>query len=90
MAIDYNKFEDALLKRIMEVADFIDDKEADTDFEDLEDKDVDNDGDSDESDEYLHHKLGVIARKAEQTDKMTCDKCKDAPCNCQNMVNEKS
>jgi len=50
---------------INEKVDHIDDEEADTDYNDLEDKDVDNDGDEDESDEYLHHKLGVTAKKTE-------------------------
>tara|TARA_R110000851_G_scaffold37986_7_gene97800 strand:+ start:4856 stop:5566 length:711 start_codon:yes stop_codon:yes gene_type:complete len=50
---------------IAEAVDHIDDKEADTKFDDLKDKDVDNDGDTDDSDEYLHHKLGVTAKKTE-------------------------
>ncbi len=50
---------------IKEELDKIDDKEAETDYEDLEDKDIDNDGDTDDSDEYLHHKLGVVAKKTE-------------------------
>ena len=48
-----------------EKVDFIDDKEAETDFDDLEDKDIDNDGDVDDSDEYLHKKLGTVAKKDE-------------------------
>jgi hypothetical protein len=43
--------------------DDIDDEEAAADFDDLEDKDIDNDGDSDDSDEYLHHKLGNVAKR---------------------------
>ena len=35
------------------------------DYEDREDKDIDNDGDTDDSDEYLHHKLGTVAKKTE-------------------------
>ena len=50
---------------IAEKVDNISDKEAATDFDDLEDKDVDNDGDTDDSDEYLHHKLGVVAKNTE-------------------------
>ena len=53
---------------ISEGEDHIDDKEAATDFDDLEDKDIDNDGDTDDSDEYLHHKLGVVAKKTEALD----------------------
>ena len=48
-----------------EKVDKIDDKEADMDFKDLPDKDIDNDGDEDESDEYLHHKLGNVAKRTE-------------------------
>lgn len=42
--------------------DRISDKEAGEDFEDLDDKDVDNDGDTDKSDKYLHKRLGTIAK----------------------------
>lgn len=48
-----------------EAVDYIDDKEAAQDYEDLEDKDIDNDGDQDASDSYLHKKLGTIAKKDE-------------------------
>jgi len=44
--------------------DDIDDKEANMDYEDLEDKDLDNDGDEDSSDKYLHHKLSIVNKKA--------------------------
>ena len=50
-----------------EKVDKIDDKEAEMDFKDLKDKDIDNDGDVDDSDEYLHHKLGTVAKKTEST-----------------------
>ena len=46
--------------------DFIDDKEANTDYEDLDDKDLDNDGDEDESDKYLKTKLGAIAKSVRE------------------------
>ena len=49
-----------------EATDHIDDKEADTKFKDMKDKDVDNDGDVDDSDSYLHHKLSVIAKKSDK------------------------
>ena len=39
--------------------------EPEDDFKDREDKDIDNDGDEDESDEYLHHKLGNVAKRTE-------------------------
>ena len=50
---------------ISEEVDDIDDEEAAKDFDDLEDKDIDNDGDTDDSDEYLHHKLGHVAKRTE-------------------------
>ncbi len=50
---------------IAEAVDNIDDKEANTKFDDLEDKDVDNDGDVDDSDSYLHNKLGNVAKRVE-------------------------
>ena len=34
-------------------------------FDDRKDKDIDNDGDVDDSDEYLHKKLGTVAKKDE-------------------------
>ena len=60
--MDYIK---AFKKYLEEGLDNIDDKEAETKFKDLKDKDIDNDGDVDDSDEYLHHKLGVVAKKTE-------------------------
>lgn len=51
-----------------EATDHIDDKEAGTKFDKMKDKDVDNDGDVDDSDSYLHHKLGVVAKKTENMD----------------------
>ena len=49
-----------------EATDNIDDREAATKFDAMQDKDIDNDGDSDESDSYLHHKLGVVAKKSDK------------------------
>jgi len=61
--MDYlTKFREFLNK---EALDNIDDKEAETKFKDLKDKDIDNDGDVDDSDSYLHKKLGVVAKKTE-------------------------
>jgi len=61
--MDYlTKFKEFLNK---EALDTIDDKEAETKFKDLKDKDIDNDGDVDDSDSYLHKKLGVVAKKTE-------------------------
>tara|TARA_R110001592_G_C12858005_1_gene722528 strand:- start:27 stop:542 length:516 start_codon:yes stop_codon:yes gene_type:complete len=49
-----------------EATDHIDDTEAGTKFDSMKDKDIDNDGDSDESDSYLHHKLGVVAKNSDK------------------------
>jgi len=51
---------------VMEKVDRVSDKEADMYFKDLDDKDLDNDGDVDDSDEYLHHKLGVVAKQVDE------------------------
>lgn len=53
-------------KKYLEAVDNIDDKEAKSKFKDLDDKDIDNDGDVDDSDKYLHHKLGVVNKKADE------------------------
>jgi len=68
--MDYlNKFKEFLNK---EALDNIDDKEAESKFDDLKDKDIDNDGDVDDSDSYLHNKLGVVAKKTdEELDEMS-------------------
>jgi hypothetical protein len=57
--------EDTEVDDVTEKVDKIDDKEAETPFDDLKDKDIDNDGDTDDSDEYLHHKLGNVAKRTE-------------------------
>ena len=41
--------------------------EPEDDFEDREDKDIDNDGDSDESDEYIHNKRKAITKAVKST-----------------------
>jgi len=51
---------------IHENTDFIDDEEAVTDFSDLADQDIDNDGEVDDSDRYLHKRLGTIAKMDEE------------------------
>ena len=51
---------------VMEKVDRVSDKEAEMDFDDLDDKDLDNDGDIDSSDEYLHHRLGVVAKQVDE------------------------
>ena len=50
---------------IDEDVDDVSDEEASKSFDDMKDKDLDNDGDTDDSDEYLHHKLGQVAKKTE-------------------------
>ena len=54
------------IAELKEDEDFIDDKEASTDYEDLEDKDLDNDGDEDDADKYLKTKLGAIAKSVRE------------------------
>ena len=51
---------------VMEKVDRVSDKEAEMDFDDLDDRDLDNDGDVDKSDEYLHHRLGVVAKQVDE------------------------
>ena len=57
---------DKYFKEINEKVDNIDDKEAAMDFDDLKDKDIDNDGDVDDSDKYLHKRLGTVAKKTDE------------------------
>ena len=55
--------------------------EPDDDFEDRDDKDIDNDGDVDDSDEYLHKKRQAISKAVKSTkeglDKRPTKKLKD-------------
>ena len=53
-------------KRLTEGVDDVSDKEAKSKFKDLEDKDLDNDGDADSSDKYLHKRLGKVAKMDEE------------------------
>ena len=55
---------------VMEKVDRVSDKEAEMDFEDLDDKDLDNDGDVDKSDSYLHHRLSVVAKKDDKVEEL--------------------
>ena len=68
--MDYIK---AFKKYLEEGLDNIDDKEAKMKFKDLEDKDIDNDGDVDDSDSYLHNKLSNVAKnvKEEELEEMS-------------------
>lgn len=52
-------------RQLNESVDRVSDKEAGKDFKDLEDKDLDNDGDADNSDKYLHTRLGKVAKMDE-------------------------
>ena len=65
--MDYIK---AFKKYINEELDNIDDKEAKTKFKDLKDKDIDNDGDVDDSDSYLHNKLSNVAKNVKEEDEL--------------------
>ena len=56
-----------MLKQLLEDFDKISDKDAKTPFSKLSDKDIDNDGDTDKADSYLHKKLGTVALKTEQS-----------------------
>ena len=48
-----------------EAVDHTDDKEAAQDYDELKDKDLDNDGDQDASDKYLHKRQGKVAKVTE-------------------------
>lgn len=52
-------------QQIVENVDRVSDKEAATKFKDLKDKDLDNDGDTDSADKYLHKRLGKVAKVTE-------------------------
>ena len=52
-------------RQLNEGVDRVSDKEAGKDFKDLGDKDLDNDGDADKSDKYLHKRLGKVAKMDE-------------------------
>lgn len=52
-------------RTVSEKTDFIDKDEAEMDFQDLPDQDIDNDGKTDASDKYLHKRLGTIAKMDE-------------------------
>ena len=65
--MDYIK---AFKKYLEEGLDNIDDKEAKMKFKDLKDKDIDNDGDVDDSDSYLHNKLSNVAKNVKEEDEL--------------------
>ena len=61
---------DSLLDAVRQVVekklDPVDPKELKGKHADRKDKDIDNDGDQDKSDEYLHHKLGNVAKRTDE------------------------
>ena len=65
--MDYIK---AFKKYLEEGLDNIDDKEANMKFKDLEDKDIDNDGDVDDSDSYLHNKLSNVVKNVDEEEEI--------------------
>jgi len=48
-----------------EAVDHVDDEEAGMEYDELGDKDLDNDGDKDASDKYLHKRQGKVAKVTE-------------------------
>jgi len=62
-----------------EAVDYVDDEEAATDYSDLEDKDLDNDGDTGSAeDKYLHKRQGQVAKVTEDDIfEDDCDICED-------------
>jgi len=54
------------MRRLSESVDRVSDDEAKSKFKDLKDRDLDNDGDSDSTDKYLHKRLGKIAKMDEE------------------------
>lgn len=70
----YHEVSEAKHKGKKEALDPVDDKEVDKKFKDRKDKDIDNDGDVDDSDEYLHKRRAatddaIDARKGKKDDK---------------------
>ena len=51
-----------------EAVDHVDDEEAGMEYDELGDKDLDNDGDKDASDKYLHKRQGKVAKVTEADD----------------------
>ena len=65
--------EDSEEMDVTEKLDNIDDKEAETPFDDLKDKDIDNDGDVDDSDDYLKKKRDAIGKAMKKESKSLID-----------------
>lgn len=57
---------DRSFRRLIEDVDRVSDKEARVGFDDIDDQDLDNDGDTDESDEYLYTRQSKVAKVTEE------------------------
>jgi len=55
-------------RELNEKVDRVSDKEADVGYKNLDDKDLDNDGDTDDTDSYLFNKLSTIAKNDDKDD----------------------
>jgi hypothetical protein len=53
-------------RKLREGVDNVSDKEAEAGWDELEDKDLDNDGDTDKSDSYLYKRQGTVAKMDEE------------------------
>jgi hypothetical protein len=81
------------IKKVLEKKklDPVDSKELAGKHTDREDKDIDNDGDVDSSDQYLHKKRKAISKSAKTETKVVIDPVMDnAPKKDKNMANEET
>ena len=71
--------------------DKVDKKATKKKFKDRKAKDIDNDGDTDASDEYLHKRRKAISKSQEESVKKeeVCDVCGKEPCECEDKEDEK-
>ncbi len=60
-----NDITDSFRRKLREGVDNVSDKEAESGWDELEDKDLDNDGDTDKSDSYLYKRQGTVAKMDE-------------------------
>jgi hypothetical protein len=60
-----NDITDSFRRKLREGVDNVSDKEAEAGWDELEDKDLDNDGDTDKSDSYLYKRQGTVAKMDE-------------------------
>jgi hypothetical protein len=68
-----NMLSEAWKKGKKEEMDPVDKKALKKDFDDRDDKDIDNDGDTDSSDEYLHKKRKAISKATEKDEAVEID-----------------